>query len=273
MKLVGLWIQILLLPGLLGLLQPAALAAEGAKKVLVIMDEKPAMENLAKYMKNKAGVESTIVDQKSLPADFSPFDAVIMYVHAFLAEPTELKIIDYTNKGGRYVCIHHSISSAKAKNKYYFDFLGVRLDGLDQNKEPTTPGEHYAWVHPVELSAVNLRPSHYIVSHDVVWPEKVKYTSSDEPSVEAEYAAMTLKDTEAYMNHKFTDGREKTVLAGIKFLDARNNQLFMQDRAIWTKPAGKGTIVYISQGHTAAEFNNATFAQLVLNAVLWDGSN
>ena len=53
-----------------------------------------------------------------------------------LQEATEKAIIDYTQKGGRLICLHHSISSAKAANKFYFGFLGVRLD-----KGPMAPGD------------------------------------------------------------------------------------------------------------------------------------
>ena len=71
------------------------------------------------------------------------------------------------------------------------------------------------------------------------------------------------------MNHKFTDGREKTVLCGFKYLDDRNGQLFMQDRAVWTKPYGEGEVVYLMPGHSAADFENSSFSQMILNAINW----
>jgi len=49
--------------------------------------------------------------------------------------------------------------------------------------------------------------------------------------VESLYPSLSLHESEVYMNHKFTDGREKTVLMGFRFLDERNDQMFMQDRA------------------------------------------
>jgi hypothetical protein len=255
---------------------PAAAARAEASRVLIVMDERPAMEVLAKYLKDKGGIDSTIVDQASAPADWAGFAAVIGYVHGALQEPIELKIIDYTKRGGRYVCLHHSISSGKAKNKYYFDFLGVRLPGAEQSREPAPPGGHYAWRDPISQTIVNLNPGHYITSHDVAWPERIAYRSSGlaaaagaAPGPEREYPAFTLKETEAYMNVEFTDGTEKTLLLGFRYLDDRNGALFMQDRSGWLKPSGQGWIVYLQMGHFAQEFEHPVVAQLVLNAVTW----
>jgi hypothetical protein len=254
-------------------------AAADAPRVLIVMDERPAMEILATYLKARGGIDSTIVDQASAPADWAGFAAVIGYVHGALQEPIELKIIDYTKRGGRYVCLHHSISSGKAKNRYYFDFLGVRLPGAEQSREPAQPGGHYAWRDPIAQTIVNLNPGHYITSHDVTWPERAAYRRSDQPAgaasasadagAEREYPAFTLKETEAYMNVEFTDGAEKTVLLGFRYLDDRNGALFMQDRSGWVKPSGQGWIVYLQMGHFAKEFEHPVVAQLILNAVTW----
>ena len=72
------------------------------------------------------------------------------------------------------------------------------------------------------------------------------------------------------MNHKFTDGREKTVLCGLKYRDARNGQIFMQDRAVWLKDYGKGQIVYFMPGDRASDYANKSIAQMILNAINFD---
>ena len=119
------------------------------------------------------------------------------------------------------------------------------------------------------LTLVNLNPSHYITSHNVTWGDEIPYMPSDQPSVEALYPSLTLHESEVYMNHKFTDGREKTVLMGFRFLDDRNGQMFMQDRAGWLKKHGKGEVVYLMPGHSATDFENDNFAQMILNAITW----
>jgi trehalose utilization protein len=249
-------------------LQPDPRLQPDHKNVLIVMDEKPAMETLAKFLKEKGNVESTIVDQKSAPDDWSKYDAVVAYIHGALQEPIELKIIDYTKKGGRYVCLHHSISSGKAKNKYYFDFLGVRLPGGEISKDAAPPGGHYAWRHDQDFAIVNLNPKHYITSHDVPWPEKIRYKPSS-GGAERDYPGVTLKNAEPYMNVQIADDKEKTILLGFKYLDDRNNGLFMQDTEGWVKPSGKGWIVYLQPGHTGAEFEVPTVARMVLNAITW----
>jgi hypothetical protein len=266
MRKLAIWVIALVMMTL-----PAA-AAE-SKRVLIVMDEREQMETLAKFLKEKGGIESTIVDQKSVPDDWSHFDAVIGFIHGALQEPIELKIIDYTKNGGRYVCLHHSISSGKSKNKYYFDFLGVRMTEIEKAREPAEPGGHYAWREPVDITVVNLNPDHYITSHDVTWPEKTKFRTdvangANSAAQEREYPAFTLRG-EAYMNVFFTDGKDKTVLLGLKYLDDRNNAQYMQQGEGWLKAAGKGWIVYLQPGHFTQEFENPAVSQMILNAITW----
>ena len=109
----------------------------------------------------------------------------------------------------------------------------MQLDNPETAKNPVLPGGGYGWREEVTLTLVNLNPSHFITSHKVSWGEEIPYTSSDQPGNETLYPSISLHESEAYMNHKFTDGREKTVLLGFKFFDDRNSQMFMQDRAGW----------------------------------------
>jgi len=236
-----------------------------SKQVLIVMDERDQMETLAKYLKDKGGIDSTIVDQKSIPDDWSHYDAVLGYVHGALQEPVELKIIDYTKNGGRFVCLHHMISSGKSKNKYYFDFLGVHMTDIDKAREPAEPGGHYAWREPVDITVVDLNPTHYITSHDVKWPDKTKFKTD---AGERDYPSFTQRG-EAYMNVFFSDDKAKTVLLGLKYLDDRNNVQYMQQAEGWLKPAGKGWIVYLQPGHFKEEFENPTVSQMILNAIVW----
>jgi hypothetical protein len=263
-----LWVA-LTVPLLLGAAPARKAPLPRVLRALVVMDEREQMETLARYLKEKGPVETTIADQKSMPADWSRFDAVIAYIHGPLLESSERKIIDYTRGGGRYVCLHHSISSGKAKNRDYFDFLGVRLEGTEQAREAAPVGGHYAWREGIDLTVVNLNPDHYIVRNGVSWPDTTAYRPSDSPSAEHEYPALTLRHAEAYMNVEFTDGRAKTVLLGFKYLDDRNGALYMQDREGWLKPAGKGWVVYLQMGHSTHEFEQPPVAQMVLNAVTW----
>lgn len=265
------------------------LAGEGTptnQQLLLIHDGAKAIQPLIEFLKTRGHFDVIVVDQAHLPAaaEWRGFRAVLGYVHGRLLEPTELAIIDYTKQGGRFVALHHMISSGKAENRYYFDFLGVRLDEPKASPNPVSPGAGYGWYtggkgetgkgEPgIRQTIVNLNPGHFIVSHDVQWSGTSRYQSSDNLTVAKEFPSLELPKSEAYMNVKFTDGREKTVLLGYIFTDPRTGTHFEQDRSGWTKKSGAGRIVYLQPGHFPDEYANPNIAQMVLNAVLWDGTD
>ncbi len=238
-------------------------------KVLIVMDERPQMEVLAKYLREKGKIESDTVDQKQMPQDWSGYRAVVGYVHGRLEETTELRLIEYTRNGGRFVGLHHMLSSGKSRNKYYFDFLGVRMDGIELARQPAEPGGHYAWREGIKQTIVNLNPGHYVTANSVRWPGNARFVAAESEQEQKERPAVTLEDSEVYMNVKFTDGADKTILLGFRYLDDRNNTLFQQATSGWIKPSGKGWIVYLQPGHSAHEYQNPVVAQMVLNAITW----
>ena len=241
-------------------------------RVLIIQDELPQMEVLSDFIsENGENIDIQIVDQDHLPGTMAEYNAVIVYIHGQLFENAEKWIIDYTKKGGRFICLHHSISSGKAKNKNYFPFLGIRLDGTDNARDAELPGAGYAWVDPVTLTLVNLNDRHYVTNHKIEWGEEIPYRSSDLSLNRQEFPSISLPGSEVYLNHKFTDGKDKTILMGLKFFDLRNDELFMQDRAGWYKKAGEGEIFYLMPGHSSVDFQNSNYAQMILNAINYPG--
>jgi hypothetical protein len=232
-------------------------------EVLILQDELPQMKVLAGFLQEKGPLSVTIRVQSSLPQDLSAYRAVLVFIHRNLQETTEKAIIDYTQKGGRLICLHHSISRVKAANKFYFDFLGVRLD-----QGPMAAGG-YAYK-ASGWSLVNLNPHHYITGFQVDWGPTTAYTPSDAPSVEGAYPSIRLgDDSEVFINHKFTDGREKTVLCGVVYHDKETNRIYMQDRGAWIKQQGGGTIIYFMPGHAASDYQKNGIPQMILNAIRW----
>ena len=231
--------------------------------VLIILDERPQMDVLAKFLTEKGKLSVKIIEQQSLPKQLVKYKAVIVFIHRDLHEQTERAIINYTKAGGRLIALHHSISSRKAENKFYFDFLGIQL-----NKGPMEEGG-YAWK-PSSWTLVNLNTKHFITTHNINWNKQVTYTSSDQPSAEKTYPGIALKDdSEVFINHRFTDGRQKTVLCGLIYTDKATGKTYMQDRGAWIKKQGKGSIVYLMPGHSVSDYQNENIAQMVLNAVNW----
>lgn len=259
--------------------EPATGAAAEPRHVLIVTDESDRMEPLARFLEEKGQLESTIIDyanlpegQRALPDDMTQYDALVGYIHNELNEPTELDIIEYTKNGGRFVCLHHMVSSGKAKNRYYFDFLGLHMDGIEHAREPAEPGTHYMWREPVEKTVVNLAPEHYITSHAIDWPDTVHFKPTDVPGArEREYPAITLHRTEVYSNVKRTDGQEKTLLLGYIYTDDRNGVTHAQATDGWIKSAGRGEVVYLQPGHFVEEFTDpdGILNQLILNAIDW----
>jgi hypothetical protein len=236
-------------------------------RVLIIQDELPQMEVLAQFLRQEGKLSVSITDQPSQPEDLSQYDTVILFVHRDLRETTEKSIIKYTKNGGKLICLHHSISSKKAQNKFYFDFLGMQLD-----KGPMETGG-YRWKNS-SWSLVNLNSQHFITNADVEWAENISYTPSDFPSAEGTYAGITLgDDSEVFINHNFTDGREKTVLCGIVYRDPETGKTYMQDRGAWLKRQGKGTIFYFMPGHSVSDYQNRNIAQMIVNAVKWSADS
>ncbi len=237
------------------------LSSSERTEVIIVQDELPQMEVLAKLLRQKGNLSVTVTDQKSFPGDLSAYQAVIVFIHRDLEEKTEKSIIDYTKDGGKLICLHHSISSKKAENKFYFDFLGISLDKGSME----TGGYKYkasGW------SLVNLNPQHFITNSGVNWDNKISYTSSDYPSTEGLYPGIAFKkDSEVFINHKFTDGREKTVLCGIVYHDGETGKTYMQDRGAWIKKQGKGTIFYFMPGHAVSDYENTNVTQIILNAI------
>ena len=83
-------------------LAPVALFASEAtvasNKVLIVHDELPQMEILAKFLREDGGLDVTVVEQSALPKDWSAYRAVIAYIHRVLEVPTEKAIIAYTEE-------------------------------------------------------------------------------------------------------------------------------------------------------------------------------
>jgi hypothetical protein len=227
----------------------------------VVADEIPAMEVLAQKLKALEGVSSVIVTQAAMPKVLADFDAVIVYIHLGLNPAAEDAFIDYTKAGGKLIVLHHSISSGKRKNKQWFSFLGVSLPEGDVSQGG------YKWIEPVTLDFVNLAPDHYITTRKVKYPEKIAYRGGDAGTNEKELPGFNLKASEVYLNHVLAEPR--TLLLGLKYSDTKSGKVYTQNHAGWLRKAGKGCIVYLLPGHSASDFENPTYAQIVLNAVVY----
>ena len=181
-------------------------SAFAAGPVLIVADEIPAMQVLAGRLKASGNIESAIVKQAEMPPELSGYAAVLVYIHRNISEPAEKAFIAYADGGGKLILLHHSISSGKRKNKYWFGFLGISLPERDFSQGG------YKWIEGVEFEAVNLAPQNDVTTHDVKYPARITYRSSEAGGAEKEYDGLALEDSEVYLNHVYTEPR--TILMG-----------------------------------------------------------
>lgn len=228
-----------------------------AAEILIVADEFPAMEILAKRLKADDGKECRLVAQSGLPQALAPFEAVVVYIHGRLAEPAERACVEYAKAGGRLVLLHHSISSGKRQNREWFPLLGVDL----RQGSPEEGG--YKWIEDVTVEWVKLR-DHHIMTNRISYPETTAYSSAADPQLERR-PSFTLNETEVYLNHTFTGPR--TILMGLKFKDASTGKTWVQDTAGCYRPAEKGWVIYFMPGHTVKDFEHAVYGRIVANAI------
>ncbi|WP_080058417.1 ThuA domain-containing protein [Spirosoma aerolatum] len=230
-----------------------------AQDVLIVADEIPAMEMLAKGIQQQEGLTSKIVTQTAMPATLANFRAVVVYIHKDLDSIPERAFIQYAQNGGKLICLHHSISSAKRKNKEWFSFLGIDLP-----KKDVTEGG-YKYVGDIDMAVVNLAPKHFITSHKITYASTIAYTQEGGQK-EKHVPGFVLQKTEGFLNHQLLGSR--TILLGYKFTDA-TGKIWMQDRAAWCKPVGKGWLFYSQPGHAVSDFENSIYTQIIANAILY----
>ena len=230
-------------------------------EVLIVADEFPAMAVVAAKLQSEESIESKQVWQTNLPPRLERFQAIIVYIHRDLSPEAEEALIDYTKAGGKLVVLHHSISSGKRKNQNWFRFLGVSLpDGA------VSQGG-YKWIDGASWELVNLDTNHFIMTNRVSYPRQILYVSTNAPGRSGTLPAFSLEQSEVYLNHVHSEPR--TVLMGFRYVDPTTGTIYMQDRAGWVKPAGKGWIVYLMPGHTTHDFENPAYGRIVANAVIF----
>ncbi len=238
-------------------------SAMGTEKLLIVHDELPQMKMLAALLNERCGYEVDVNTQAEMPGDMSLYKAVIVFIHGKLLEAPEKAFIAYTKAGGKLIVLHHSISSGKRRNKYWFDFLGVKLPEGDWQKGG------YKWIEPVAQKVVNINPKHYLTSHNVKYEGQIPFQTDRVKAGDYPYFALK-ENAEVYLNHTFTDGDEKTLLLGFVYDGEEiGGKKMMQHTSGWLKKVGKGCLIYLQPGHSLEDMRCRPFQQIVINAIRW----
>ncbi len=213
--------------------------AAAAPSVLIIADERPAMEVLAAQIERRVHLRSEIITPDALPGSLASHRVLVVYIHKDLPAAVETASLEHARRGGTLLLLHHSISSHKRKNKDWFPALGVTLPLGDLD------AGGYKYFDPVTFDLVNLAPKH--------------------PVMRKAPATFTLAKTEVYLNHQLEGPR--TPLLGLLYRDQKTGRQWRQDTAGWQRPLGKGQVFYFMPGHTVADFEDDSYAQILANAV------
>ncbi len=211
-----------------------------AANVLIVADEVPAMQTLARELKDRANIDSEIVAQDRIPATLTAYRAVFVYIHRDIAPASEHTFIGYARNGGRLILLHHSISSGKRKNKEWLPFLGVEL--------PERPLENggYKYFDPANFEMVNVAPSNPVMKGA---PDKWEF-----------------RNTEVYVNHVYSG--QKTPLLAIRYTEPKSGMTFEQPSGAWYMRTGKGDVFYFMAGHNTWDFEQPAYAQIIANSVV-----
>jgi type 1 glutamine amidotransferase len=212
-----------------------------AADVIMVADEVPAMETLARELKARAGVTAGIVQQEAMPANLSHYRAVFVYIHRDLTPAAEHTFIDYARGGGRLILLHHSISSGKRKNKDWFAFLGIEL--------PDRPFEEggYKYFDPADFELLNMARSH--------------------PVMKGVAEKFPMWQTEVYVNHVVKPNR--TILLSIRYTEPKSGVTYEQPTGGWYLRTGKGDVFYFMAGHRPWDFEQPEYAQIIANALMY----
>ena len=250
------------------LLAMLSVPASAQTKVLFLSDEKGELPVLTELLSENGYAVSEATQET--PPEFTRFDAVIVYVHKPLTEPVETALIDYAQRGGRLLVLHHAIASAKMRNPRWLEFLGIGLSPRNHPRHPwSVSGE-------VTHTMVNLAPRHWITTHGIDYDRTVEYHSKTRPKYRGRFKAFDLPNTEIFHNQRFTDGDAKTILFGylleVKAAAALPaNVPPCEETSGWLKRTGRGMVLYLQASHAAHDFKNKRFARVILNCLEYDG--
>lgn len=249
--------------------QDAEKTAASKPAVLVLADAANELTTLARRL-TAEGYRIERADQRSVKTPFDRFQTVVVYVHQPLLPPVETGLIGYANRGGRLLVLHHAVASAKMANPKWLAFLGVSIAPRDAAK--------YPWYVSADITytMVDLAPGHFITTNGLTYTKKVEYASPDRRELRGTFPAFDLPHTELFHHQRFTDGKDKTILFGYRLdspypADAPSGLARMEDTAGWYKRTGKGLTFYLQPGHAEHDFDNANFAQIILNCLAWSG--
>lgn len=240
------------------LLIPFMLNGYTQQHILIIADEWPQMDLMAKKIMENDHSLIQKSEQDQIASDLSGFDFVFMYVHKPLYHHAEQILINYATEGGSLIVLHHGIASAKMQNPAWLGFLGIQLFPRDHQQYP------WGVLSDTTHTMVNLFPGHFITGNGIHYEKRIPFYSEYDTIYRGVYEAFDLRHTEIFLNQHFT-GERHNILFGFSTADGSR----MQPTSGWYKKTGKGWVFYYQAGHSITDFENQNFMRILLNTLQW----
>ena len=222
-------------------------------------DEWLPMHQLARLLNPDGHYNIDSVDQINIPEDIHQYQYVLMYVHKTLERNVEAQLIQYANNGGKLIVLHHGLASAKMKNPDWLNIMGIELFPSDDPQYP------WCVLSNTTHTMVNLYPGHFITSNRISYQKVFHFESDYTDVLHGTYPEFDLSDTEVFLNQRFTENSDRTILFGFVAGDGTT----MQPTSGWYKKVGGGWLFYYQAGHRPEDFSNNNFLQVILNTLEW----
>lgn len=207
--------------------------------------------------------------------------AIITYNKNCYSNTTVSALIEFTQKGGRLIALHHNISSMMMRQPKWLAFAKVQIE----------KGEHakYPWsvMEGGDLFLFNLSPNHPITTNNVTFPDSapiletygMKADASQwvlthalttvemtKVSQERTQPALKFHESEYFINHVLLPAPERVLLFGEYFIFPKKGKAFISANGGWMLPVGRGKLFYFMPGHSSHDYNEE-YCHIIKNAL------
>jgi len=189
-------------------------------------------------------------------------------------------LINYCNKGGKLITLHHNISSMMLRRPEWLEFTGIEITKGKKVKYP------WSVIEGGDLYMFNINPGHAITWENIEYtdqaplyalevnPNSTTLTYElDENQQEQikpleKQPAILFKESEYFINHIPLPDPNRELLFGLYFTDQKSGRKFFSANGGWITKKGKGTLIYLMPGHGKSDYNEM-YCRIIKNCLIF----